>query len=866
MQFYKDSFHRKQAVSNLRLFEECLITEVHEEYRTYSLSGASFSLTDVPYASDSGILKTGGDELLQVWDRVMIYSGENKPIILFKLPDANNFSIAHAPVSYSNVTPSTEAPDVKERLVSYRNGGAFDAMPGEFLKYGPDGGVISVLRGPVVKIGASTLSQIQLHGIDDLTRIISRNMDVYTDFGEKRIYNDEGEVNVEIYGAAQQFETMGSSGPGEEIGSHSPEAGKSRYRIEPHDRMGRWRIHAFAGWLGDNLRLFITRRGDSNKRLETESSVGLAEVIVSHDGAIRVRSAREMVFEKVSRIRVPKKIREPHDNEFGDTKARDGDYKQSLHKFYQWDNSNRAGRHIQYVEWHNHYVDHEENRRFRDHKKDWFVESETSAKLARKAKDIFEGKEEEPFEETSASFRIGNDGSIYAEDTWGSILSMSNEDIVLSARRDIKIQAGRDFQISGIREGTVRSQEDLDLVSHEGTLRAKGHIDFLAAADTGNASLDSGQGNVSLISRQKDVLIRAERENIVLKADLQDIRAVAVSGEINLRAAGDIQVASDGAQVKIHGSSKAQVTSGASVLVAVGEEVAPLSMTGQQRDIGRFTDTTLSLNGNSDVDITNLEAGSYLELLGPSSKLHAAADNQISSSNRTRVFSPNSRLNLSQSGYRLSSGGNGSIVRNGNQEITQTDSDGDQTWNLGGSHAGESTVEASATSLAMTDADIQSEAFAQGRFRYKDQGSRGDLIKNYTHPWNNEGDKVNITKDLLEWDEQIPSGIQEIPDIGTRRPVDGDSQGAIEEEEIEQVAPYSRYVKYNDGSFSFDDEVIPGCFEETTRVKVPTSWEEAPKVIGRLNAIPTEAQGESFGGVLDRSDFEDVVNSEVNNK
>jgi hypothetical protein len=521
---------------------------------------------------------------------------------------------------------------------------------------------------------------------------------------------------------------------------------------------------------------------------------------------------------------------------------------------------------MQYVEWHNHYVDHEEVRRFRDHKKDWFVESETSVKMAETAKDKYEGEKEEPFEEASACFRIGNDGSIYAEDTWGSIFSMTNEDIVLSARRDVKIQAGRDIQITGTREGTIRTQKDLDVVSHEGTVRVKGHEDLLLAADNGNAALDSGKGNVNINSRQKDVLIRAERESIVMKADLKDIRAVSVEGDINLRAKNDVQIASDDNRVLLHGSVKVQATSEGGVLLATGPESPSLSMTGTKRDIGRFTDVTESKDEGKVVGLSRAEA--FVNLVGNKVDIHGREEASLSSEFRAKVFSPGAKVSFVGTSYTLSSSGSGKVIRSGNLEITPEDDDSDgqnnKTWRAGDSHSSEEIPSTSSDKLIMTEADIKKSEFASGRFRYKTLDKRGDKIKNYTYPWNNEGEKVNLTKSLDSWSNLIPADSQEIPDVGYNRPILDDSQDAIKEEDTEQISPYSNYVKYVDGSFSYKEGVKPGKFEETKEVMVPTSWEENPKSKGRLNLIPEEANGESFEGTLEDSSYEDPVNTKLN--
>jgi hypothetical protein len=310
-------------------------------------------------------------------------------------------------------------------------------------------------------------------------------------------------------------------------------------------------------------------------------------------------------------------------------------------------------------------------------------------------------------------------------------------------------------------------------------------------------------------------------------------------------------------------------------------------MASSERNIDRFTNTPETTDESFSVKVNELSSGSFLELSEGSAKLHGESAADVSSFTQTRVFIPgDATLKMNQGGYTLSSaaGKGGVIIRDGNQEITQRDNDTEggpnDTWNKGVSHAPQSANTSDAEELVMVPADIANAGFAEGRFRYKGVGDRGSLIKNYNSPWNNKGEKVDLTKDdLVAWNTLIPSDFQEIPDIGVNRPIVKDEQEAVTEEDIEQMAPYSNYVEFEDGSFSFKDNdetgakkgVIPGKFSLTPKVLVPTVWEESPTSVGRLNLIPKEVgeAGQSFTGEEEdgkpvKSDLEDPINSNVN--
>lgn len=832
------------------------VTAVDQNTHTYTIQteGSGFVEGKPATAPGGGYFRGSGDgSLIQEGAQVLYVHSGATGYIVGCLPEPGIPSTHTSPVSYTNVSSIKEA-QKDTNYISYRGGNPPDLLPGDFAKYTPEGGFLSLLRGPVAKIGANPLAQMMFNNIDDLGRIVARNFDIFTDFGEVRFSNDEGETNFELYGSPVFHETLGADNIGEELGTHAPDGERNRYRVDPYDKMGKWRCHLFGGWLGDAFHLFISRRGDPNKRTDSTTQDGVTEVMLANDGAVRVRSCRELMLEKVPKIRVPKKIREFFHNEKGN--SREDGYAPSPHETFEWSEEDKEGRRAQLPEYHSHVVDHEEIRHFKDHDKDWNVTSEVDANIPSQAQDIWEGQEEAEFEETYSVIHQRSDGSVYIEDTHGSCIDMSQEHISISAKKDIRLQAGRDVLVSSGRDLTARALSELELVSHSGSIRAKAHEDLFLAGER-NASLDAATGNVTILSRTGHAQIRAERGDVLLKADLGKIDILAVSGELDIRASGNVDILSDGAVVNIHGSSEVQITSVGKVLVATGIESPSAEMTAEQRDISGKTNTTLSIDRNNTVQLTELPENSYLELAGPTAYLHAKSLLQITSDDRVSSFTEGAKLNLDANSYELSTEGTGVVRRNGNNVIQQTDSDGDVIWQPGSSHSPENRVESSANLVTSVKADVKASELAGARFRYR-EGDKNEDIRIYEYPWQ-KLDLENNPSDTSPLKELIDTDLQDTPDLGASREVTGENQG-FTTNEGEQMPPFSQYKKYNGGTYSFESGVEVGVFEDTDEYFTPTTYTEIPENTGRVSSIPDSAKGESFKGTLEEADTEDVIN------
>ena len=80
--------------------------------------------------------------------------------------------------------------------------GPNDLMPGDKKIMGKAGNFLGILSGGLTILQAGKLSQIVMSKLGDLVRIVSRNFEVFSDFGIMRMLNDRGVTSFELLGNA----------------------------------------------------------------------------------------------------------------------------------------------------------------------------------------------------------------------------------------------------------------------------------------------------------------------------------------------------------------------------------------------------------------------------------------------------------------------------------------------------------------------------------------------------------------------------------------------------------------------------------------------------------------------------------------
>ena len=156
------------------------------------------------------------------------------------------------------------------------------------------------------------------------------------------------------------------------------------------------------------------------------------------------------------------------------------------------------------------------------------------------------------------------------------------------------------------------------------------------------------------------------------------------------------------------------------------------------------------------------------------------------------------------------------------------------------------------------------------RFSWRMPEERREVIV-FEEVWQHDGgENIKSKYECAEYSTLVEHADQEVPDFGMQRKPTSKTQEATTDEEsgspVEQIWPWSNSKSYEDGEHDFKSKVTPGTFKDSTQMQIPNeSWtpEDDISKEGRLTFNPGEPE-ESFDGSLDESEFENVVDSDVN--
>jgi hypothetical protein len=370
-----------------------------------------------------------------------------------------------------------------------RDGMPIEMLSGDWVQITPEGNFIGCYRGGMNLIGSSQWAEILTSRIDHLVRIRSRTFEHFDALGERRSYNDEGELTYEVLLTDDQAESYGSSRDTYENAVETDSEakdGKSYKKLKEPGSTGEWRLRMHVGYLGDMLHLVFTQPDTSQKTLAVIPrpddpgvnaskpgeepklpAIGVAELFIGSDGSIVSRSTKDLMSEKVGHIRVPMKKREAYDPK-GDT--RKAGYEPAKRKAFEWDASNLGGRHLQENEFREWEVDHTEMYRIRGHQKDWSVNKRKDAKCPSAEAGV------EKYQPGISIIHQRNDGSVYIQDHWASTIQMVDGDIILAPSRDLMLQPGRDIALISPRDTVIRAKKFVDITSSEKDVRIKAQL------------------------------------------------------------------------------------------------------------------------------------------------------------------------------------------------------------------------------------------------------------------------------------------------------------------------------------------------------------------------------------------------------
>ena len=91
--------------------------------------------------------------------------------------------------------------------MNFRSHRPSDLIAGDMGFRTPEGATVYAGRGGIAGVKVSDLAQILFSQVDDLARIVSRNFDLFSDWGEMRMVNEGGKARLHIKGNAKGANT-----------------------------------------------------------------------------------------------------------------------------------------------------------------------------------------------------------------------------------------------------------------------------------------------------------------------------------------------------------------------------------------------------------------------------------------------------------------------------------------------------------------------------------------------------------------------------------------------------------------------------------------------------------------------------------
>ena len=447
----------------------------------------------------SGLLGFKTSFIPPIKTRVLVYyTGQEHSFVIGSLP-TTSIDPADLPRHLTGPdTPSYHASEVYQQRLT---GGTpmyadhkppMDLAEGELMIGNLMGVAVTLLRH-MAALSAGDLARVETHLMDDMVRIISGVFRHHSAFGDHRIYNDGGRLNVEYHGAAYDYEAYGNlkneDAKAKMLKPDQPDLGEDS-QIDGYTDEGRWRLSQYVGWLGDFLNVWVTDPVQALGRLASDQlRGGKFRCHVNVDGSCLVQSVSEICLEKVVRIPVPVRFRRETDPEGNrsDSDVRNKDF------LKQWSPSGNlfemAFQLREYSRW---LSNTWSLARFRQMNLDFEVPTEAatpppmpnSDQQDRLSVNRVSNQEAVSWRTVYACMRILRDGSLMMVDGYGNSILTTQTGVQISSTRDIQIEAAGSVNIVAGRDINLVAKKNLNLTAVEEVLRAQagGAIQMLSKA------------------------------------------------------------------------------------------------------------------------------------------------------------------------------------------------------------------------------------------------------------------------------------------------------------------------------------------------------------------------------------------------
>ena len=381
-----------------------------------------------------------------------------------------------------------DKPELSSNIFNYGGMPAGDLMEGEIDIQNAMGVGLSLVRHFAMLKGGD-LAKVEASVIDDMVRIISHTFRHFSSFGDYKILNDGGRLNVIWDGTTCDWEAYGKDSESEE---RAPLQAKDIIDVEKEKfkNLARWRFSSYIGFLGDFINLFVTDKLKvTSPEVHMERS-GKGRMHVNEDGSFLVQSVNDIVLERVCRIPVPLQKKAEHDPD-GDGFITNGELpypsdKEPI-KCWDWNKSGGVEKSFwcvfqlrDYGRWFSNYYS---KGRFQQLKEDWDVPSEAATPKPRRVDDEEIDKEEAnagipegpiTHDQVYSAIRLYRDGSISLSDGFENTITMSRNGISLASSTNLQLEAAGSVNIVAGRDVNLVGKNSVEASALRGGISLRG--------------------------------------------------------------------------------------------------------------------------------------------------------------------------------------------------------------------------------------------------------------------------------------------------------------------------------------------------------------------------------------------------------
>lgn len=377
------------------------------------------------------------------------------------------------------------------------HGPAVDLVEGELQLDNLAGVGISLLRH-LASLQAGDLARVECHLMDDMVRIISDTFQHYTAFGDFKISNDGGKLNVIWQGTSHDHEAWGLLKANDAKMKLKPKSDTTLdfSEVDGESDDGRWRFTQYLGELGNFIQLWVTDPVEGLGKLAAgQVRAGKARLHVNNDGSVLVQSVADIVLEKVVAIPVPNQLKH-EDDPHGDLS--DG-APASLDPLKTWKPSDQANlfemafQLREYARWLNNSYS---LGRFRQRRLDYEVPTEQAT--FNKGTDV-NNREVDRAEVNKgvnnwrlayACIRIYRDGSIQTVDAYGNAITTTKTGVQISSASDLLLEAAGSINMVAGRDVNILARKNVNLTAVKEQIRLKAQTGLAMLVSAGHAVIE----------------------------------------------------------------------------------------------------------------------------------------------------------------------------------------------------------------------------------------------------------------------------------------------------------------------------------------------------------------------------------------